>query len=95
MESVNNDEIVLPIKMVVYARSGYGKTYMIFKKLKEWISSGIIDPSRLVLFSKTFKSDKEQQGLIKYIKSLGYKDFEKKNCADEIKMDFIDMVFAV
>ena len=45
--------------MAIYGRSGTGKSYLIFEQLKKWCEQDIVDVSRVILFSKTHKSDEE------------------------------------
>lgn len=69
--------------MGVFARSGAGKSYMTFKWITQLLKSGFADPSRVVLISRTYKSDSSQKELVDYCVSK-YQAWEQGNAIEEL-----------
>lgn len=51
-------------RILLLGRSGVGKTYNGLRYILNFIKQGIFKPSRVILVSKTWKSDSSQEELV-------------------------------
>lgn len=80
------------VKLLVIARSMYGKTVLVAKWVKQMIIAKNVSPKRVLLYSKTYRTDPSMYELIMYCKSK-YPGFEENNCHEKIDMDFMTQLF--
>lgn len=69
-----------------------GKTFNGCKYLLKLIMDGIFSPRRVVVVSKTWRSDPSQEELIKYCQKA-YDGFKTNNCFEEVDIDFLKKLF--
>lgn len=79
-------------RILLLGRSGVGKTYAGCRYLLDLIKAGIFSPRRVVIVSKTWKSDDSQKDLIKYCQKA-YDGFTKNNCFEDIDVEFLRKLF--
>jgi hypothetical protein len=81
-----------PFKALFLARSNYGKSYLASDYIIDLFKKKHIEPKRMIVFSKTYKSDDSQRRFIEYAKKE-YPQFEDKNCYAEIDTEVIDKLY--
>lgn len=79
-------------RILLLGRSGVGKTYSGCKYLLELIKQGVFSPRRVVVVSKTWKSDDSQKDLIKHCQKA-YDGFTTNNCFEDIDVEFLKKLF--
>ena len=69
MESKKKPQKVseVPFKLLCIARSNYGKTLLTTSFVMDKVKRKVVNAKRIMIFSKTFKSDTAQQDMIKYL----------------------------
>ena len=78
--------------MLLLGRSGVGKTYNGLKWTLELVKQGIFKPKRVLLISKTWKSDPSQQEFINYCQSK-YKSSLDNNCYEDVDTKLLARLF--
>lgn len=56
------------------------------------VKAGIFSPRRVIVVSKTWKSDDSQKDLIAYCQKA-YDGFKKNNCFEDIDIEFLHKLF--
>lgn len=82
-----------PFRMGVFARSGGGKSYMTFGYALELVKSQFVDVDRVVLISRTWKSDPSQSEFVKYCKKK-YPEWVVSNAFEELN-DAIELLMGI
>jgi hypothetical protein len=81
-----------PFRLALIARSNVGKTYCGSRYVLSLVKAGIFKPSRVVIMSKTYKSDSSIKELLDYCESK-YENFKEKNCFEEINTNLINAIY--
>jgi hypothetical protein len=79
-------------KTAFIARSNYGKSYLAADYLIKQFQNGTLDPKRLIVFSKTFKSDPSQRKFIEVAKKK-FPQFEDQNCLENVDPALIEKLY--
>jgi hypothetical protein len=79
-------------RILLLGRSGVGKTYNGCKYLLQLIRDGVFSPRRVVVVSKTWKSDPSQKELIEFCQK-SYEGFKMNNCFEEVDIEFLKKLF--
>jgi hypothetical protein len=79
-------------RILLLGRSGVGKTYNGCKYLLNLIKEGVFSPRRVVVISKTWKSDPSQEELIKHCQKA-YSGFMTNNCMEDVDVEFLKKLF--
>ena len=75
-------------RILLLGRSGVGKTYNGLRYVLDLIKKDIFKPSRVILVSKTWKSDSSQEELVKYCQAH-YPKFKESNCFEDIDIELL------
>jgi len=78
--------------MLAIAPSNYGKSHMIAEYVSSLVRDKWIHPSRILLFSRTWKSDPSQSRLISLC-SKKYDQFTTDNCHEFINYELLNTLF--
>jgi hypothetical protein len=84
---------IRPFRMGVFARSGGGKSYMTFRYAMDLVKQGFVDVDRVVLISRTWKSDPSQSDFVAYCKKK-YPDWVQSNAYEELK-DAMELLMGI
>ena len=79
-------------RLLLLGRSGVGKTYNGLKWSLKLIQEGVFAPKRVILISKTWKSDPSQSDLVKFCKSK-YKGWAEYNAFEDVDTELLTTLF--
>lgn len=79
-------------RMLLLGRSGVGKTYNGLKWALDYVKKGLFKPKRVLIVSKTWRSDPSQEEFISYCQKK-YDKFKDMNCFEELDLDLIAKLF--
>ena len=85
-----------PFKMLAIARSNYGKTVLTNDFIKQLINDKFVKPQRVLIFSKTYKSDPSQVNLVKFLQSKIKKknyQYAEQNCYEYVDTEVIQTLY--
>ena len=77
---------------MLLGRSGVGKTYNGLKWAIDLVKQGIFSPERVLLVSKTWKSDPSQEEFVKYCTSK-YKGWKTSNAFEDVDTEILGKIF--
>jgi hypothetical protein len=84
---------IKPFRMGVFARSGGGKSMMTFAYALDLLKGGFVDTNRVVLISRTWKSDPSQSEFVTYCKKK-VEHWIDNNAFEELK-DAIELLMGI
>ena len=79
-------------RLLLLGRSGVGKTYNGLRWALDLVKQGVFKAKRVVLISKTWKSDPSQEEFVKYCQSQ-YKGFREHNCLEDVDTKLLTKMF--
>jgi hypothetical protein len=92
MEKKNSSEKFTAFRLLLLGRSGVGKTMNGLKWALDLVEKGVFEPQRVLLISKTWKSDPSQEAFVKYC-AKHYKGWKENNAFEDVDVDILAQIF--